>query len=273
MSPKNSKDTSGTDKQESFADKAKSSWEFRTGKVILRVAFTLFFISYLALSLPLAWQWGWSAYYKSQPLSHLDTLIAEELNNPDQSQFMSWVHLRPEHEHDQIQAKLEPLSAKLDPFFFLLFSQWSAKKLDIEKTVFWHFYARYRLRFDALRCGAPDSVQNVDGIMALMPEGHITSTVQRWPHLIPMSIHDVLEFDAKYPANNNPSRICRIVYEIEGNNYTLVKQTEWQQIRHTLRSRTELSLNEMMRDLQQRQQQQKDQPATPDKENTDKDTE
>lgn len=263
------KRTPKNDKTEALTEKAKNSWEFRTGKVILRIAACLFFISYLALSAPLTWQWGWSAYYKSQPLSHLDTLIAEDLNEPDQSQFMAWVHLRPDHEHAEIQQKLEPHSGKLDPFFFLLFSQWAAQELDIEKTVFWHFYARYRVRFDALRCGAPDSVQTVDGIMSLMPEQHITLTVQHWPHLIPASIREVLDFDAKLPAANNPARICRIVYELEGRNFKITSVDRWQQIRHTLRSRTELSVAEMEQQLSRpapaatEQPQNKD--ATPDK--------
>ncbi len=249
MIVKRNKKADKPEKGASLAEKAKSSWEFHTGKIILRIAAALFFISYLALTAPLAWQWAWSAYYKSQPLSHLDTLIAKELNSPDQSQFMAWVHLRPAYEREEIQKKLEPHSAKLDPFFFLLFSQWEADKLDIEKTVFWHFYARYRVRFDALRCGAPDSVKNVDGIMSLMPEGHITATVQRWPHLIPASIQEVLDFDARQPAANNPARICRIVYELEGHNFAIASPERWQQIRHTLRARTELSLAEMRRQL------------------------
>lgn len=249
---KRSKKADKAENEVGIAEKAKNSWEFSTGKIILRIAAGLFFVSYLAFTGPLAWQWAWSAYYKSQPLSHLDTLIAEDLNSDDQSQFMAWVHLRPAYEREEIQKKLEPLSAKLDPFFFLLFSQWEAEKLEIEKTVFWHFYARYRVRFDALRCGAPDSVKNVDGIMSLMPEGHITATVQHWPHLIPVSIEEVLEFDARMPAENSPARICRIVYELEGRNFKAADRERWQQIRHTLRSRTELSLAEMWQELRQR---------------------
>lgn len=236
---------------EGFVEKAARSWEFRTGKIILRIAAVLFFVSYLAMSLPLAWQWGWSAYYKSQPLSRLDGLLAESIKGADQSELMAWINLRPEYEREEIQSKLEPHSALLDPFIFLLFSQWAADKLDIEKTVFWHFYARYRVRFDALRCGAPDSVRNIDGVMALMPEKHITATVQRWPHLIPASIQAVLDYDAEHPALNNPVRICRIVYEIEGNNFTMVKRENWQQMRHMLRARTELSLKEMLQALGQ----------------------
>src|SRR6218665_703248 len=128
---KRSKKEDKADKGESIAEKAKGSWEFSTGKVILRIAAGLFFVSYLAFTAPLAWQWAWSAYYKSQPLSHLDTLIAEDLNSTDQAQFMAWVHLRPAYEREEIQKKLEPLSAQLDPFFFWLFSQWEAEKLDI----------------------------------------------------------------------------------------------------------------------------------------------
>lgn len=241
------KDNTGKDNtaREGLIEKTQKSWEFRASKLILRIAAAIFFVSYLCLSLPLAWQWGWSAYYKSQSLHQLDSLIRQYANSEDQSELLSWINLRPEHEHEEIQSKLEPHAATLDPFIFLLFSQWAADRLDIEKTVFWHFYARYRVRFDALRCGAPDSVKNLDGIMALMPEKHITATVQRWPHLIPLSIRDVLDYDAEHPARNNPARICRIVYEIEGNNFKMVRPENWAQVRHLLRARTELSLKEM----------------------------
>lgn len=214
-------------------------------KTLLRIVAGLFFISYLALAAPMTWSWGWSVYYKNQPASRIDAWIASALDNPNQSEFMAWLKLRPTHERNDIILRLEPYSSKLDPFFFLMFSQWKAEELNIEDTVFWHFYARFRLRFDALRCGAPDSVKVLDGLMALMPEKHITATVQRWPQLIPHSIGRVLEYDAKYPANNNPNRICSIVHRIENDVFKTVNPQHWPQIRHTLRARTELSLREM----------------------------
>lgn len=232
-------------KKADLYEKVSSTWEFKSGRVFLRIAAALFFLSYLGLTLPFAWEWGWSRYYKSQPLSHLDTLIEKSINTADQGNLLSWVTLRPPQEREEILQKLMPQTAKLDSFFFLIFSHWAADQLDIQETVFWHFYARYRLRFDALRCGAPDSVINMDGLLALMPYGYIAVTVSRWPHLVPETIRRVLDQDAVYPADNNPLRVCQIIYRIEGDNFVPADRRHWARIRHDLRLRTELSLKNM----------------------------
>lgn len=228
-----------------LGEKIKSSWEYRSGKFVLRVVAALFFLSYLFAAAPMAWTWSWAVYYKNQPPSALGPLLEESIVAPNQSELLTWVKLRPPEERAVIMEKLEPHTALLDPFLFLTYSQWSVEVLEAEDIVFWHMYARYRLRYDALRCGAPDSVMNMKGLLQLMPHGYIDAILERWPHLLKPALQRVLDYDAKFPAANNPSRICEVIYNIEGRNYKMVPEKYWAAIRHTLRAQTEFDLERM----------------------------
>jgi len=228
-----------------LGEKIRDSWEYRSGKFVLRIVAALFFLSYLSAAAPMAWTWAWSAYYKNQPPSALDRLIEKNLLAPNQTELLTWIKLRPALERTIIMEKLSPHTALLDPFFFLLYSHWSAEALEAEDIVFWHMYARYRFRYDALRCGAPDSVANMQGILELMPNAYIDAMLERWPYLLKPSLQRVLDYDAEYPAANNPARICEVIYNIEGRRYKMVSQKYWASIRHTLRMQTEFELDRM----------------------------
>jgi hypothetical protein len=250
------------------ADKSKRGWEYRSGRFVLRAAGVLFFIGYVFTAAPMAWTWSWSAHYKSEPLSALDGRIEKALSSPNQSELLAWVNLRDKIEREIIREKLEPHTGYLDPFLFLFYSRWAVEDLQAEEIIFWHMYARYRLRYDALRCGAPDSVINMRGLLQLMPTGYIDAILERWPHLLKPAIQRVLDYDAEYPAANNPARICEVIYNIEGYTYRTADRKHWAAIRHTLRKQTEFELllmdeNGNMRDLRPA----KDTPQTdPDKE-------
>lgn len=222
------------------------------GKIILRIAGAFFFISYLSFAGPSAWGWGWATYYKSQSLSALDSMVQSTINRPDQSDLLIWVRMRPEHEHEQIIEKLTPYSGQLDPFIFMTFSKWTARAMNVEASLFWHFYARYRIRFDALRCGAPDSVKTVEGIMSFMPDKHIKFALQTSPDLLPLLLQQVLDHDAKYPAGNNPVRICSVVQKLEGKTFRTVNPEVWPRIRHNLRIATEINIKDMTEPLPQK---------------------
>ncbi|MDP2205148.1 MAG: hypothetical protein Q8K65_02465 [Alphaproteobacteria bacterium] len=227
------------------ADKVKRGWEYRSSKFVLRIVAFLFFASYLFAAAPMAWMWGWSSYYKSQPVSRLDGLIEAYAGSSDQSKLLVWIQNRPEHEREQIKEKLLPHAGELDSVLFLFLAEWAVQERDAEQVVFWNFYARYRLHYDALRCGAPNSVMNMKGFISLISEDYIDKIVARNPHLLPKTIQKVLDMDALYPANNDPSGICKIIYKLERTEFKPAHRERWPSIRHTLRAVTEYRLKKI----------------------------
>lgn len=224
----------------------RDSWEFKTGKFILRVAAVLFFLAYLMLAVPHASAWAWQAYYLREPLPMLKTHLEQSLKTGDQDKLLKWIKIRPAAERAQIMDMLEPVSGKLNPLFFLTFAHWSAAADDVDKAVFWHFMARFRLRYDALRCGSPNAVDNMDGLLALMPEGKIAPTVAKQDRPALMSyLQRVLDYDAAHPAENSPKNVCVFINNLEGRGFVIVQERYWQNIRHSLRRITEAQIEKM----------------------------
>lgn len=243
MSAKDKDKTDEADKPPT--EKVKSGWEYRSSKFALRIVAVLFFASYLFAVAPMAWMWGWSSYYKSQPVSRLDDLIKAYAGSSDQSKLIVWIQNRPEHERAQIKERVLPHVGELDSVLFLFLAEWAAQELDAEQIMLWNFYARYRLHYDALRCGAPNSVMNMKGFISLISEEYIDNITIRNPHLLPVTIQKVLDLDALHPATNDPSGICKIIYKLEGTEFKPVRKERWPSIRHTLRTVTEYRLKQM----------------------------
>lgn len=229
---------------ESERSTIKSSWEYRSGKFALRAVAALFFLSYLFAAGPMTWTWGQAVYYKNQPASQIDRLIDEHIQKGDQSKIITWIQMRPPEERASIEEKIARHTATANSFLFLVFSDWALERKDYEQAVFWNFFARYRLRFDALRCGAPNSVLNMKGIVSIVSEEAIDKIVTAVPRLVPATIHKVLEFDAASPANNDPSGICTFIYKLEKGKFSQAPREDWPALRHTLRAVTEYSLSQ-----------------------------
>lgn len=223
----------------------KDSWEFKTGKFILRIVAALFFISYLLMTVPHAAAWAWQSYYRQQPMSAMQGYLEKAVKG-DGADLLKWIRARQPSERPEILAQLEPHTGKLPSMFFMTFARWAAEEDNVDKAVFWHFFARYRLRYDALRCGAPDSVENMDGLLSLIPEGQITPTIARKSKtLLAENLQEVLDFDAKYPAENSPKDICDLIFKIEGAKFLLVAPRHWNVIRHDLRRITEQGIQQI----------------------------
>lgn len=224
------------------------SWEFRAAKMMLRVVAAIFFIGYVAISLPYGWSWGWQTYYRNQPPSQIDAYTAKYATNmKTQKRLLEWVQVRPVIEREEIFAKLEPYSATLNPLFFLTFSVWLAEAGDEEGALEWHFIARYRMRYDALRCGSPDSVENMERLMKHMLREDMHDKILSDPARMLRYLEKVLEFDAKYPAENSPNEVCDLIFQmpLERRGIVPVNERHWRAIRHTLRFRTEIELERL----------------------------
>jgi len=231
--------------EEKISEKIKGSWEFKTVFFILRVLGVLAFVVYLGMSAPAAFAWGQVFWVRSQPLAQLETIRDRALAADDPMLLTNWVQRRPMFESDEIMQRLEPDSGKIGSLLFLRYARYLHQAGQNEEAAFWQLYARYRLRYDALRCGAPDGPETMTMILGFLAQNDVQESIEADDQKLATEIERVLKFDAKYPAENNPSDICPIVQKLSGGNYAMVPRENWAVIRHTLRMVTELSIKEM----------------------------
>lgn len=224
--------------------KTEQSWEKRSILFILRAIGVILFLAYLAVTGPSALSWGELKWVRFQPLEQI-TQVAERSIKRDPQDLVKWVSMRPSYERKQIMEKLEPYSGQISSGMFLIYSHWMMDSGQEKEAIFWRQYGRYRLRYDALRCGSPQSTENMAGLLALFPDRGVQEAIAKDPSIVKISLQRVLDFDAKYPADNNPIDICPTIQKLDGGKFAMVKREDWRTIRHTLRLMTEYALEKM----------------------------
>lgn len=216
--------------------------------------FFKFVLNFLLYSLLLCYAFvgisaAWTLYKKEinsrQSLSDLTGVIQTALEEGRPSDVTAWVHLRPQDETAALIDAISPQSGQLDPYVFFELSARQMRLGHEEDAFFWHQLGRYRMRYDVLRCGAPDGVEVLDRFLALFPSDKFQDTLQKRPELLKKSIRQVLDFDAKYPAENDPASFCAAIDKLAKSNVLPATRQQWDGIRGMLRSVSEKSLKEM----------------------------
>jgi hypothetical protein len=222
--------------------KTEQSWEKRSILFILRAIGVILFLAYLAVTGPSALSWGELKWVRFQPLEQI-TQVAERSIKRDPQDLVKWVSMRPSYERKQIMEKLEPYSGQISSGMFLIYSHWMMDSGQEKEAIFWRQYGRYRLRYDALRCGSPQSTKTWRDFCPL-PDRGVQEAIAKDPSIVKISLQRVLDFDAKYPADNNPIDICPTIQKLDGGKFAMVKREDWRTIRHTLRLMTEYAPRE-----------------------------
>lgn len=224
----------------------KNSWEVRSLRFIFRMIIVLFCVGYLLLTFGGAVNWGTMKWVRAQPLENLTSYAAENIKAGTPEKISRWIRFRPAEERPRIIDMLKPSASGLESPTFMMFAQWEDDAGHIDESLFWHQFARYRMRYDALRCGFVSATDDMTGLLALVPQEHMRKAVEKDPNFTAKSIQKVLDFDANYPAQNNPRNICGQLAQLNRLTKTrMVGEDKWAEIRHTLRSVTESSLQDM----------------------------
>lgn len=232
----------------------RQSWEIRSVKFVLRAAAALLFIAYLFIVSPAALTWVRKEWVLRQPLETLSRVAEESIAQDAPKKLLQWISLRPEAEREEIIKRLEPYTGKISSYIFLNFSNWAMQAGRPEEAVFWRQYGLYRLRYDALRCGAPNSVENMTGLLVLISRSRVQGYLNQHPDIVEKSVRDVLAYDERHPAENNPTDTCYILQKIESGQYVYetVDREKWPGIRLGLRASTEYELEKAEKDKKKR---------------------
>lgn len=231
-----------------LAWKGMKSIEFVILKKIFRGGLVVFMFFYLATNTIGLWRWTKIKWIRAQPLEQMEQVVTQYAMT-DPKKIENWFMYRPRSESRALLDRMPAVSAQLPALVFINLAQRAHALGDMAEKNFLIQLARYRFRYDALRCGDPTSVETsqelVQRAYAHAPE-----------FLAPLSMTEtialtrrVIDFDTKYPAENNPQVTCDMLKtlrqwrrENSGIRYAPAPPENWPDIRFNLRFATDISL-------------------------------
>jgi hypothetical protein len=179
---------------------------------------------------------------KKQDIGALNEVIDQAVRNGEPHAATSWVRLRPLTETDIIIDIVTPKSADLEPgMFFELFRRQISLD-NTEDALFWEQLARFRLRYDAIRCQVPDGYKSLEGVLNFFESDKIIKMLKNDPKIQEKSLREVLDFDEKYPAHNNPAFTCDIIRKSSGIIAQQMPEKDWNRERLSMRRAAEIFL-------------------------------
>ncbi|MFH1158346.1 MAG: hypothetical protein V1721_05620 [Pseudomonadota bacterium] len=200
------------------------------------------FIIYLSSGSQASWVLLKSALINLQDASALHSIIEKNVRNDHLDSITEWVRRRPLSETATLIEIVTPESGDVEPGMFFEFSSRLLQQGETRDALFWAQLGRYRMRYDALRCGSLNAPETFDEILSLFPPYRLTAFIQLNPELLKKSVRQVMDFDAKYPARNNPAFTCSLFRKISRSEASLAPEDQWERLRLNLREVTEAFL-------------------------------
>ncbi|TAL38614.1 MAG: hypothetical protein EPN97_03710 [Alphaproteobacteria bacterium] len=219
----------------------RGSWEYRAIKWLFKFFIACAFILYAGMGSSLTWTWLQTKYVRMQPPERAVDIAKKELLKPDGDPeiLRAWLAMRPSSDGAALRQLLEPYVEWMSGATFVVYSTWMVDQGKMEEAAFWRQYALFRTRYDALRCGSADAPKLITKIMKDFPQHSINEYMQAHPELHTKILRQVLDFDAKHPPLNDPTKFCKaIVAGEEFRNEIKVEmqpRSEWTGIHDTLR--------------------------------------
>lgn len=220
------------------------SWGVRSLRFIFKLFAYLIFILYVIMGGQATVEVLRIQHTRAYPVGTLSAVIESVKAKGDPARATRWISRRPLAETDKIVEVATPLSGHLEPHAFYLFSARLMRQKKFEEAFFWTQLGHYRLRYDALRCGADTSAKNLSALMTHLTAPEVEKMLQENPHKVPQSIQQVLDFDAKYPAENALGDFCDVIQHLEKGSTPLPKEI-WPQIRDSLRTVSAFAVKDM----------------------------
>lgn len=245
-------------------------WEFRAMRNVSRVIAYLFLLAYLGLAGSLTWTWIQHKWVRSQPIERAIEVAQESLySSPqDAEKLRKWLAMRPYSEGEKLIKMMEPFAGRMSGMTFLVYSGWLVHENKMDDATFWRQYARFRIRYDAVRCGSYDAVDLLNEILGDVPQPAIQQYMAQHPNDLPKMLLRVLEYDKNHPAENNPAQFCEDLTKSEefrtSTKVIMTKPEEWPGIYGSLRGTTKAEILGMILE-------QKRNGTLPDDEKEDKD--
>ncbi|MCK5555138.1 MAG: hypothetical protein KAI76_02780 [Alphaproteobacteria bacterium] len=211
-------------------------------KYLYKLFIFLLFITYLSSGCRASWILLNSAIINLQDVSAFHSIIEKNVRKNRISSIRKWVRHRPLSETEALIEIATPKSGDLEFSLFLEFSKRLLNQGKTKEALFWAQLARYRVRYDTLRCGAPDAPEFFNDLLSTFVPYQFIALMELNPELVKESIRQVLDFDEKYPAKNDPSFTCDIFNNIENSGAFIAPKDQWERLHRNLRTVTEIFL-------------------------------
>lgn len=226
------------EKNADWATKMRGGIVFKIFIFSFKSLYVLAFLFYLMIGTAMTHSWAVTKWNRHYPPEYAGTLCKKYAQgpNPRPESITEWLSARNVGEADIIMSQLEACTPYMSSITFLIFSNWKFQQGKLEEALNWRQYARFRARFDALRCGSNEAGDNFNSLIDISSRDEIQNLMARNPSLQPKSIVWALEYDAKFPPpQNNPYEICKNLTAMEAGKYKMVPRTDWGGIHTTLR--------------------------------------
>jgi len=225
----------------------------KTGEFIRRFYFLPFkwlykffifalFITYLSLGAQASWLLLKSAIINLQDVTAFHSIIEKNIRKNRVDSIRGWVRHRPLSETETLIKIATPKSGDMEFSLFLEFSKRLLQQGKTKEALFWAQLARYRVRYDMLRCGSLNAPKFFDDILSTFVPYQLTALIKLNPELVKESVRQVLDFDAKYPAKNDPSSSCHLFITIKERGAFVAPKDQWERLHRNLRMVTETFL-------------------------------
>ena len=226
------------------AKKPEAKRKFGIFRFIFKLAIYSLFLVYLLFGINAAITLFEMTLNRKQDISTLPAVIDRAVGENRAGDVTKWVRLRPLSETETLIDLASPKSGGLEPGIFFEFAKRRAQQGYIEDALFWAQLGRYRLRYDAIRCGIINAYEVLEQLLSLFAlSPRMERLLQEKPALVKETIRKVIDFDGKYPARNNPEPICALINKVNKTSAPVIAQERWEHERNLLRNSTEKFLN------------------------------
>ncbi|MGM0421887.1 MAG: hypothetical protein ACQEQL_02190 [Pseudomonadota bacterium] len=224
----------------------KSMWEVKLLRGIALFFIYILFAMYVLAAVPSAWNWAQLKWYTQDfKIETLAETVPEFIDKDKERLAMTLISLYPIERTDEIAKILAPSSVHLDARYFFSISNNYYQLGNMEEARFWHTLGRFRLRYDAVRCDYELADQMADSFIEFVADPELMDDLQSNPGDLNKRLTRVLEWDDKYPPQNDPGYFCNYIRRVKGlSRLEILDEDLWPDMHTLLRMNAEDFLRE-----------------------------
>lgn len=225
----------------------KSMWEVKLLKGILLFFAYATLVTYLFSSAPSAWNWIKLKWYigDDYKIEHLTTNTETLLAADEYPLAMRFIRNYPPAQAQTVHDTLRPLTPQFNADYFFMLANKFYRNGDIDTALFWNTVARFRLRYDAVRCQSEmaDMLSNDFSILLTEP-GLLKAMLKTNENDLARRLEKTLSFDEKHPPENNPRYFCEFLERYKHlDNVAVADPENWNNMRRALRLTAQIKID------------------------------
>lgn len=217
----------------------KNIWEVRLLRGIFMFFVYLMLVVYVLAGIQSLRTWTQLRYYGGDFTTGDLVKAAEEMSASDNQVLLPQLLMKYPLDYNQdIEAAMLPLTPKLNSYYFFAMASRYHQAENMEEAFFWSMLARFRLRFDAVRCQDHDATVLSDQFVGLFTPDDLQEDIDNLTEEERKGfLKQVLEWDEQNPAYNSPRYFCKYITALKNTDTAgVVKVSDWETMRKIMRA-------------------------------------